>query len=125
MKVGIRDKEGYLITFDSPDEQAEVDAAFDEMKWHIGNLLAELEAVKDNRFRTLLLVSAAEVIMRSYRNAISSYGSKFERPNYRLDVEWELRNVDGIDHYADILPRHKVRGVASGNGIFELKEDVQ
>lgn len=126
----LRDKEGILLSY-TQEEQGEVDAAFAEMKWHLGNLLAEMEAVKDNRLRTELSATAAMVVIRTYMRSLTArwlhlakYGSDapgatYRRPDFRAAVEQEIRETFCIPHFADILPRHTVRGVATGNGSFE------
>ena len=118
--------DGILIEM-TKNEVADVKASYGELCWHMQNLLACLGSATNNKFTTSLYCEAISSLISSYEWALSvgTWEIEYRKPRFREDVELDIKDRFQIDYAADILPRHKVRGVASGNGTFELKEDAQ
>ena len=117
--------DGIMIEM-SEQEREDISSAYSELCWHVQNVLAELGGVMDNRVRTEQYCIALKALVWAYNYALrdcSCCSKPYKKPDYRATVEEWIRDKFAIDHYADILPRTKVRGVATGNGSFELGEN--
>ena len=116
--------DGIMIEM-SEQEAGNIRVSYEELCWHMQNLLVELGSVQDNALRTGLYCTAMVALLAAYRKSITGpdMGTAYEIPNYRDTVERWIKVKFDIPHYADILPRTKVRGVATGDGSFELMEN--
>ena len=110
--------DGIMIEM-SEQEARDINASYEELCWHMQNLLVEIGSTQNNKLRTALYCAAIKALAESYLDALIAHTCEvdYRKPNLRLAVERAILSEFVIPHYADILPRTKVRVVATGNEI--------
>lgn len=105
----------------SPEEQAQIAKAFEELQWHVSNMMVLLGSVQDNEYLTKVYSFCVREVVEAYEESIRAgiATSYYRYPIYREQAEDMLRLVFGIDY--EILPRTKVRGCIAGNGVHEME----
>ena len=105
-----------------PAEKRLIFEAEQQLKWHISNMLKQIASVTNNPFLTLVYSDICQQLFCSYSLATEKFfgGDATALPiDYRGDVEKMLLRLHNVDY--EMLPRNKVKAIATGNGEFLME----
>lgn len=120
----VRDSRMLKLT---PEEWASRQKALERLGWHLRNMLITMGATLDNHYLLDVYVDVCCALLREFARPVLQVveqgpgpreSVELEEPDYDGAVARMLRSLYGIDY--EILSKTTLRGIATGNGDFEL-----